>query len=163
MGCFSFIRADQCIKQKNLVKGDSYKILIPKHLGGGYIKDKYWDYGYINYTHDALYYDANGKKWFIGDHIGDLYGLLAWFNCPDKTVFRGERPRNIGEIIERGWTHDDHNRRIGIDIGCYDNQVDKLKYPLKLVSIRCKDTYEECKGRSYSDPEQGFKRTYWYE
>ena len=44
MGCFSFIRADQCIKQKNLVKGDSYKILIPKHLGGGYIKDKYWDY-----------------------------------------------------------------------------------------------------------------------
>ena len=163
MGCFSFIRADQCIKQKNLVMGDSYKILIPKQLGGGYIKDRYWDYGYINHYHEAVYYDEKGKKTPLGEVEADLYGLLAWFNCPKQTQYIGEYPKNILDVIARGCTHVDSNRHIGIEIGCYDNQVDKLKYPLKLVSLSCKETYEQCKGRTYGDPEQGFKRTYWYE
>ena len=37
----------------------------------------------------------------------------------------------------------------------------KLKYPLKLVSASYKGTYEECEGRSYGDPNQGFYKTYW--
>ena len=53
-------------------------------------------------------------------------------------------------------SHTDSNRSEGIDIGCYDNQIDELKYPLKLVSIEFNGTYEDCKGRSYGDPNQGF-------
>lgn len=46
MGSFSWLRADRSTKRKNIAKGDSYKILIPKEFGGGYIKDVYHDYGY---------------------------------------------------------------------------------------------------------------------
>lgn len=47
------------------------------------------------------------------------------------------------------------------NIGCYDNQIDKLKFPLKLVSASYSGTYEDCAGRSYGDPNQGFTRGYW--
>jgi hypothetical protein len=67
----------------------------------------------------------------------------------------------MDDIIERGNTTLQENRCKGIDIGCYDEQIDKLKYPLKLVSISYKGTYEECEMRSYGDPEQGFCKTYW--
>lgn len=161
MGCFSFLRADYCTKQANFVMGDGVKILIPQHLGGGYIKDKYFDYGYINHYHNAFYVSPNGQKTSLGDVEADLYGLLAWFNCPKQTKYIGAYPRNILEVIKRGCTHDDINRKIGIDIGCYDNQVDCLKYPLKLISPTCKDTYESCRGRSYGDPVQGFRKLTW--
>lgn len=39
--------------------------------------------------------------------------------------------------------------------------IDKLKYPLKLVSFSFKGTYEDCEGRSYNDPNQGLLKTYW--
>lgn len=32
---------------------------------------------------------------------------------------------------------------------------------LKLVSASYNGTYEECDGKSYGDPEQGFCKTYW--
>lgn len=48
-----------------------------------------------------------------------------------------------------------NNRSKGIDIGCYDHQIDQLKYPLKLVSVSYKGTYEECPEKSYGDPDQG--------
>lgn len=50
MGSFSFTRADKTTKRKNLVYGDRYKILIPEEFGGGYIKDTYYDYGYVMRT-----------------------------------------------------------------------------------------------------------------
>lgn len=64
MGSFSWTRADKCTQRSNLTNGDSYKILISKEFGGGYIKDKYWDYGYINASeyNCAVYVDSNGKK-----------------------------------------------------------------------------------------------------
>lgn len=40
MGSFSWLRADRSTKRKNITGGDSYKILIPKEFGGGYIKEK---------------------------------------------------------------------------------------------------------------------------
>ena len=46
MGSFSWTRAEHTTKRSNLTEGDSYKILIPKEFGGGYIKDTYWDYGW---------------------------------------------------------------------------------------------------------------------
>ena len=53
----------------------------------------------------------------------------------------------------------DYNRNIGIDIGCYDDQIDKLKYPLKLVSVSFKGSYEDLDNPSYRDPNQGHRVT----
>ena len=147
MGSFSWLRADKTTQRSNLVAGDSYKILIPQEFGGGYIKDTYYDYGYV-------FYDT--------DHEADLYGILAYWNKCDGMIFDGdEYPATMQDILERGNTCLQNNRCKGIDIGCYNAQVDKLKYPLKLVSASYKGTYEECEMRSYSDPEQGFCKTYW--
>lgn len=147
MGSFSWTRADRCTKRKNLTMGDKYKILIPKKFGGGYIKDTYYDYGYVFY--------GTEKE-------ADLYGILAYWNNCDNMDFEGEDyPQTMEDILTRGKTCEQNNRCKGIDIGCYDYQIDKLKYPLKLVSVSYKGTYEDCKMRSYGDPEQGFYKTYW--
>lgn len=147
MGSFSWLRADKTTKRSNLTDGDSYKILIPQEFGGGFIKDVYYDYGYV-------FYDT--------DHEADLYGILAYWNKCDGMIFNGEEyPSTMKDILERGNTCLQNNRCKGIDIGCYDEDIDKLKYPLKLVSASYKGTYEECEGKSYGDPEQGFRKTYW--
>lgn len=147
MGSFSWTRADHATKRKNLTMGDSYKILVPAEFGGGYIKDRYYDYGYV--FHDS-------------DKPADLYGILAWWNGCEGLKYEGDTPpKTMTEILERGMTTLQENRCKGIDIGCYDEDIDKLKYPLKLVSVSYKGTYEECNGVSYGDPEQGFVKTYW--
>jgi hypothetical protein len=92
----------------------------------------------------------------------DLYGILAYWNKCEGMIFDGdEYPSTMQDILERGNTHEQENRCKGIRIGCYDEQIDKLKYPLKLVSASYKGTYEECDMRSYGDPNQGFYKTYW--
>lgn len=147
MGSFSWLRADKTTKRSNLTNGDRYKILIPQEFGGGFIKDTYYDYGYV--FHDT-------------DHEADLYGILAYWNKCDGMIFDGEEyPSTMEDILERGNTCRQENRRKGIHIGCYDEEIDKLKYPLKLVSASYKGTYEDCEGRSYGDPNQGFFKTYW--
>ena len=52
MGSFSWLRADRTTRRSNLTDGDRYKILIPKEFGGGFIKDTYFDYGYVFYYDD---------------------------------------------------------------------------------------------------------------
>lgn len=149
MGSFSWTRADKTTSRKNLTTGDEYKILIPKEFGGGFIRDVYYDYGYV------FEYDYTREN-------ADLYGILAYWNKCDGMIYDGEEyPSTMEDILERGKTCFPNNRRKGIAIGCYDEQIDRLKYPLKLVSIEYEGTYEDCKMRSYGDPEQGFYRTYW--
>ena len=149
MGSFSWIRADKATRRKNLVDGDVYKILIPQEFGGGYIKDIYYDYGLV------FKYDDTREN-------ADLYGILAYWNKCEGMIFDGDKyPSTMQDILERGHTCNQNNRCKGIDIGCNDVQVDKLKYPLKLVSASYKRTYEECERRSYSDPKQGLYKTYW--
>lgn len=148
MGCFSWMRADKTTKRSNLADGDSYKILIPKELGGGFIKDHYQGYGRV--------------LWDTENNMADLYGILAYWNKCEGMIYDGdEYPSTMEDILTRGKTSSDSNRRKGINIGCYDSQIDKLKYPLKLVSASYKGTYEDCTGVSYSDPNQGFFKTYW--
>lgn len=147
MGSFSWLRADKTTKRKNLTMGDSYKILIPKEFGGGCIKDTYYDYGYVLY--------GTGRE-------ADLYGILAYWNKCDGMIFDGdEYPSTMEDILKRGHTCDQENRLKGIHIGCYDKDINQLKYPLKLVSASYNGTYEECDGKSYGDPDQGFYKTYW--
>jgi hypothetical protein len=151
MGSFSFIRADKATKRKNLVEGDKYKILIPEEFGGGFIVDTYYDYGIV--------FANNSQK-----EDADLYGILAYWNKCEGMQYEGdEYPSTMEDILNRGNTRCQNNRCKGIDIGCYDKDIDKLKYPLKLVSMSYKGTYEECNMKSYGDPEQGFHKTYWEE
>ena len=149
MGSFSWLRATKTTKRKNIVEGDKYKILIPEEFGGGFIIDTYFGYGYV------FEYDDTKPN-------ADLYGILAYWNkCKGMQYEGDEYPSTMKDILERGNTCLQNNRSKGIDIGCYDDDVDRLRYPLKLVSVSYKGTYEECPGISYSDPNQGFFKPYW--
>lgn len=156
MGSFSYTRADYCTKRSNLTTGDKYKILVPIEFGGGYIVDYYFDYGYVNYGYDdeAKYIDAEGNE-YKDFPTADLYGILYYWNN-----YTGDEWSMYG-ILYDGDTDNDDIRGNGIDIGCSDVQVDRLKYPLKLVSMSYKGNYEDCHARSYSDPNQGFVKGYW--
>ena len=45
MGSFSWNKADDLTAIENVACGYPFKFLIPKEFGGGFIKDKYQDYG----------------------------------------------------------------------------------------------------------------------
>lgn len=170
MGSFSWTRAEITTQRSNLTDGDSYKILVPKEFGGGYIKDIYYDYGYIfcetrqREEKVSGYVDGDGNFYHCSEFpTNDLYGLLAYWNGCD-CEYEGEvRPIFTKDILLHGKTRRQENRCKGIDIGCYDEEIDKLKYPLKLVSASYRGTYEDCKGVSYGDPEQGFGAHKWNE
>lgn len=149
MGSFSWLRADRKTKRRNLVDGDSYKILIPAEFGGGYIKDRYWDYGVVFHYNDAR-------------PEADLNGILAYWNRCEGMIYDGDTyPSTMEDILTRGNTMLQENRCKGIDIGCYDSEHALLKYPLKLVSASYTGTYEDCSDFSRTDPDQGFYKTYW--
>lgn len=145
MGSFSWLKADNLTKVANVSYGKPFKFLIPKEFGGGFIKDTYQDYGYLGQKED-------------GSPKYDMYELLAFWNheliVDGKLKYDGEFPE-MKEIDE----YTDKNRNLGIGIGCYDEDIDKLKYPLKLVSASYNGTYEDLKTYSYGDPEQGFGET----
>ena len=52
-------------------------------------------------------------------------------------------------------------RGFGIDIGCYDEQINRLKYPLKFVHSDFEGSYEDCESPSYGDHDQGFYGVHW--
>lgn len=138
MGSFSWNKADELTNIENVAYGTSFKFLIPQEFGGGFIKDEYQDYGYLGNKED-------------GEPKYDMYELLAFWNKAEGLKYEGEFPL-MKEIDE----HTDHNRGLGIDIGCYDEDILKLKYPLKLVSASFKGTYEDLDKPSFGDPDQGF-------
>ena len=138
MGSFSWNKADELTQIENVAYGTTFKFLIPKEFGGGYIKDTYQDYGYLGTK-------ENGEPKY------DMYELQAFWNKAEGLSYDGEYP-NMKEID--GYTND--NRVKGIGIGCYDNEILRLKYPLKLVSASYKGVYEDLETRSFGDPDQGF-------
>ena len=141
MGSFSWNKADILTDIENVGYGSSFKFLIPKEFGGGFIKDKYQDYGYLGTKEDR-------------EPKYDMYEILAFWNKAEGLKYEGELPL-MKEIDD----NTDHNRGLGIDIGCYDKQILRLKYPLKLVSASFKGTYEDLKTCSLGDLDQGlFKR-----
>ena len=158
MGSFSWLRANVDAEKANIGCGDKFACLIPKEFGGGYIEDTYQDYGNLGTKED-------GRPKY------DLYELLAFWNndrpyfhgagetVKDNLHYNGDFP-NLKEIDE----FTNANRSIGIDIGCYDREIDRLKYPLKLVSVSYakNHTYEDCPYKSFSDIEQGFHSYSWF-
>lgn len=152
MGSFSWLKADKLTQIANIVEGETFKFLIPAEFGGGFIQEKYRGYGYLGQK-------ENGRP----KH--DIYELLAIWNftgtsrhlrvirttVDDVVLIDFDTLDNLKEIDELT----DKIRNIGIGIGCGDEDIDQLRYPLKLVSPSFKGTYEECEGRSYNDPNQG--------
>ena len=138
MGSFSWNKADKLTTTENVAYDRPFKFLIPKEFGGGFIKDYYQDYGYLGTKDD-------------GEPKFDMYELLAFWNKVEDLKFDGEYPL-MKEIDE----YTDKNRSKGIDIGCYDEDILQLKYPLKLVSVSFNGTYEDLKTCSLGDPDQGF-------
>lgn len=138
MGSFSWNKADNLTAIENVAYGKSFKFLIPIEFGGGFIKDTYQDYGYLGTKEN-------------GEPKHDMYELLAFWNAPNKVKYDGDFPA-MKEIDK----YTDDNRSIGIDIGCYDEEILELKYPLKLVSSSFKGTYEDLANCSLGDPDQGF-------
>lgn len=163
MGSFSWLKADTLTDIANIPYGMPFKCLIPKEFGGGYIEDCYQDYGRL----------GTGEN---GQPLYDMYELLAFWNADMlMRTYHNRRDETPVEFVEYDWLVKDElqyegefcpmkkrdeftdaNRCIGINIGCYDNEIDQLKYPLKLVSVEYEGAYEDCPGRSYADPEQGF-------
>ena len=149
MGSFSWLKADGLTKIANVQYGAPFKFLIPEEFGGGYIKDYYQDYGYLGTKED-------------GTPKYDMYELLALWNH-EAAEERGYELRYDGEEIPMMKEIDQYtfyNRNVGINIGCYDKQIDRLKYPLKLVSCSYKGSYEDLDTPSYGDPNQGFGPIY---
>lgn len=134
MGSFSWNKADNLTNIENIAYGKPFKFLIPKEFGGGFIKDKYQDYGYLGTK-------ENGEPKY------DMYELLAFWNKIEGLKYDGEFP--IMKEIDK---YTDDNRGIGIGFGWRS----KLKYQLKLVSTSFKGTYEDIKTYSLNDPDQGF-------
>lgn len=138
MGSFSWNKADKLTRIENVAYDTRFKFLIPKEFGGGFIKDTYQDYGYLGTK-------ENGEPKY------DMYELQAFWNNAEGIKYDGEKP--LMKEIDK-YTND--NRVEGINIGCYDEDILKLKYPLKLVSASYKGTYEDLKTCSLGDPDQGF-------
>lgn len=156
MGSFSWLKADDLTNIENIAYGASFKFLIPKEFGGGFIKDKYQDYGYLGRKDD-------------GTPKYDMYELLAFWNSDmpyglgtvKDRLYYGDDIEEMTELpmMKEIDEHTDKNRKMGISIGCYDDEIDKLKYPLKLVSPSFKGCYEDLSKPSYNDPNQGFGST----
>lgn len=157
MGSFSWLKADDLTNIENITYGASFKFLIPKEFGGGFIKDKYRDYGYLGRKED-------------GSPKYDMYELLAFWNSDmpyglgtvkDRLYYGDDMGEDITELpmMKEIDENTDKNRKIGISIGCYNDEIDKLKYPLKLVSPSFKGCYEDLSKPSYGDPNQGFGST----
>lgn len=138
MGSFSWNKADKLTNIENVAYNTSFKFLIPKEFGGGFIKDKYQDYGYLGTK-------ENGEPKY------DMYELLAFWNKADDLKYNGDYPlmKEIDDYTRK-------NRNLGIAIGCYNEEILELKYPLKLVSSSFKGTYEDLETCSLGDPDQGF-------
>lgn len=153
------MKADDLTKVANIAYGYPFKFLIPKEFGGGFIKDTYQDYGYLGRKED-------------GSPKYDMYELLAFWNkdmpySPVELVKERlhwyeedvEDNDNNPPMMKEIDKYTNKNRNVGIDIGCYDDEIDRLKYPLKLVSVSFKGCYEDLTKPSYSDPNQGFGQT----
>ena len=126
----------------------------------------------LDFDYSEFDYNSNIKKY-------DMYELLAFWNWNHKygdyivldyligpladtmrSIYLAKKEiKNIIPLKQED-IYTKTNRNIGINIGCYNSQIDDLDYPLKLVSYSYQGSYEQCKGRSYGDPEQGFSPLY---
>ena len=115
MGCFSWCTSDT---KKSIAIGMTGYDDCPKKV---YLLNPFGE-PYVEENYD-------GYGTFGGN---DVYALLAKWNAP-----------GLCEDEAGNWLPDDEIRDIGIEIGCYNVQQVKLKYPIKIVEKVV--PYEEAK------------------
>lgn len=139
MGQFSWL---DCKDPKRQILDNVFEdvyVLIPKEFGGGHIEESYYD-GYGN---------------FCGQ---DIYELVVDWNRDYLEEYRKNRDfccdwlqqyGSVDEAFEKM-----EKREIGISIACYDDDNNRIHFPIKITHDPTA-VYEECPP-SLSDPNQGW-------
>lgn len=150
MGSFSFMYADGGKPgQANMLPGDDVRVLVPELFGGGSLDGTYADYGVVS---------TDG-----GDV--DVYELVALWNSAelvDVAVNLLGLDEEEARVKFMGGAFTRFARNVGIRIGCYDDDMVRLQYPLRVVPIEnASASYETVGGVSVGDPNQGFEACSW--
>ena len=153
MGSFSFMYADGGKgNQANMLPGDDVRVLVPALFGGGSLDGVYADYGDIALADETTV---------------DVYELLALWNSSElRDALIGGTGMCEEDVNVKGvddvWTP--FTRMVGIRVGCYDEDMLRLDWPLRIVPAENGDaTYENVEGVSVGDPNQGFYARAWDE
>lgn len=153
MGSFSFMYADGGKgTQANMLPGDDVRVLVPALFGGGSLDGVYADYGNIALADETTV---------------DVYELLALWNSAElRDALIGGASFCEEEVNVKGvddvWTP--FTRMVGIRVGCYDEDMLRLDWPLRIVPAENGDaTYENVECVSVGDPNQGFYARAWDE
>lgn len=144
MGQFSWL---DCKTEEQIV--DNYSrdvyVLVPKDFGGGHIKETCYDgYGHFG-AHDIYDLVADWNKGFIPNVLAQKQ---AW-----KCSISEKDEENL-KAFAAGNPIDCEKRWLGIILACYDEDNERLMYPIKITHD-ANASYEAC-GISKSDPYQGW-------
>ena len=150
MGSFSFMYADGGKNnQANMLPGDDVRVLVPELFGGGSLDGTYEDYGVVSTDDGGV----------------DVYELLALWNSAelvDAAVNLLGFDEEEARVKFMGGAFTRFARNVGIRIGCYDDDMVRLQYPLSVVPIEnASASYETVGGVSVGDPNQGFYARPW--
>ena len=139
MGLFSWI--DCCDDNQNVlfdVLKDVY-VLIPKEFGGGHIKESRYD-GYGHFAGEDIYeLVVDWNKEYLEEYRKDNSFECKWL----------QEYSSVDDAFEKM-----DKRDIGISIACYDEDNERIKYPIK-ITYNPDAIYEDCKP-SKSDINQGY-------
>lgn len=151
MGSFSFMYADGGKPgQANMLPGDDVRVLLPALFGGGSLDGVYDDYGVVSFS-DGM--------------SVDLYELIAMWNSAelvDAAVNLLGLDEDEARVKFMGGAFTRFARNVGIRMACYDEDMVRLQYPLRVVPADNESvSYETAQGISVGDPNQGFDARPW--
>lgn len=139
MGQFSWL---DCKDPKRQILDNVFEdvyVLIPKEFGGGHIEESYYD-GYGNFCGQDIYelvVDWNRK--YLGEYRKNTEFICDWL----------QKCKSVKEAFQKM-----EKRDIGISIACYDEDNQRIHYPIKITHDP-NAVYEECEP-SLMDPNQGW-------
>lgn len=167
MGQFSWITCDS---NKQVVDGKRQEVyaLVPAEFGGGHITEECYDgYGHFgkydiydlvaDWNKDTVTKD-NFRKPQRNHYSADPDGENAYQRACEHFAYEWERSEDFRVLSDEEMKKkygQDYKRLIGIDIACYDEQNEKLKYPIKIAEYKFSE-YENSKP-SPRDPNQGWE------
>lgn len=146
MGQFSWL---DCVDGKQIIDGyakTSY-VLVPKEFGGGSIAESRYDgYGHFG-AYDIYDLILDWNKDYIPQYLKQMKSG-NWECDPSDSDMKELQNyyKNRPIDVEERW--------LGIILACYDEDNERLKYPIK-ITYHPDVTYEEC-NPSLSDPNQGW-------
>ena len=168
MGQFSWL---DCKTGEQIVDGrkrNSY-VLVPRRFGGGHIEEPcYEGYGVFGgkdvydlvalWNREFINVDENLRKplreRFTADKEGERFFQLAVESYQERSRRLEDFVSNVEDADMKEMYGDEYLRLIGIDIACYDEENENLRFPIKITHDP-NAVYEFC-APSLSDPNQGW-------